>query len=137
MSGAILHDVDDCSTCGGYFSHFHKAYRHKSPTMLDALGERAALTVPVDEHEKLFTKFNDRTEDGQDMLDEIKRLKAESDNQQRQIQELTVRHKEMLRDQVNPSPSFKRKKTVTKQVTEPFQRTMRPLPVRMAQPSMA
>ena len=64
MSGAILHDVDDCSTCGGYFSHFHKAYRQKSPTMLDALNERAALTVPVDEHEKLFAKFEDRTEDG-------------------------------------------------------------------------
>jgi hypothetical protein len=137
MSGAILHDVDDCSTCGGYFSHFHKAYRQKSPTMLDALNERAALTVPVDEHEKLFAKFEDRTEDGRDMLDEIKRLKAESDDQQRQIRELTAKHEEMLRDQVNPSASFKRKKTVAEQVAEPVQRTMRPLPVRTVQPSTA
>src|ERR1700729_3361841 len=137
MSGAILHDVDDCSTGGGYFSHFHKAYRHKSPTMLDALNERAALTVPVDEHEKLFAKFEDCTEDGRDMLDEIKRLKAESDDQQRQIQELTTRQEEMLHDQVNPSASFKRKKTVTEQVIEPVQRTMCPLPVRPVQPSTA
>src|ERR1700685_3693378 len=125
MSGVILHDIDDCSTCGGYFSHFHKAYRQKSPTMLDALCKRAALTVPIDEHEKLFAKFEDHTEDGQDMLDEIKRLKAESDDQQRQIRELTVKHEEMLHDQVNPFASFKRKKTVAKQVAELVQRTMR------------
>ena len=71
------------------------------------------------------------------MLDEIKRLKAESDGQQRQIRELTAKHEEMLRDQVNPSASFKRKKTVAEQVAEPVQRTMRPLPVRTVQPSTA
>ena len=89
--------------------------------MLDALNERAALTVPVDEHEKLFVKFEDRTEDRRDMLDEIKRLKAESDDQQRQIWELTAKHEEMLHDQVNPSASFKRQKTVTEQVIESVQ----------------
>src|ERR1700685_1848898 len=68
------------------------------------------------------------------MLDEIKRLKAESDDQQRQIRELTAKHEEMLRDQVNPSASFKRKKTVAEQVAEPVQRTMRPLPVRTVEP---
>src|ERR1700691_5904019 len=71
------------------------------------------------------------------MLDEIKRLKAESDDQQRQIRELTAKHEEMLRDQVNPSASFKRKKTVAEQVAETVQRTMRPLPVRTVQPSTA
>src|ERR1700729_3591835 len=50
MSGAILHDIDDCSTCSGYFSHFHKAYRQKLPSMEDALDEHAALTVPIQEH---------------------------------------------------------------------------------------
>ena len=43
----------------------------------------------------------------------------------------------MLCDQVNPSASFKRKKTVPEQVVEPVQRTMHPLPVRMAQQSTA
>src|ERR1700729_1547045 len=137
MSSAILHDIDDCGTCGEYFSHFHKAYRQKSPTMLDALGEHTALTIPVDEHEKLFAKFEDHTEDRQDMLDEIKCLKAEFDDQQRQIQELTARHEEMLCDQVNPSASFKRKKTVTEQVVEPVQQMMHPFPVRTTQQSMA
>jgi hypothetical protein len=44
-----------------------------------------------------------------------------------------MRHEEMLRNQVNLSASFKRKKTVTKQVAESVQRTMRPLPVRTVQ----
>src|ERR1700691_4333724 len=96
MSGAILHDIDDCSTCTGYFSHFHRAYRQKSPSMMDALDECTALTIPVDEHRGLFAKSEERTEDRWDMLDEIKHLKMKSDNQQCQIRELTARHEEML-----------------------------------------
>jgi hypothetical protein len=80
MSGTILHNVDKCSTCSGYFSHFHKAYRQKSPSMADALDKHAVLTVPVWEHKKLFAKFEECTEDRWDMLDEIKHLKAESDD---------------------------------------------------------
>jgi hypothetical protein len=136
MSSAILHDVDECSTCGGYFSHFHKAYRKKSPSIEETLDERTALTVPVWEHKRLFTKYKECTEDGQAMLDEIKHLKVKSDDQQRQIHEFTAKHEEMLRDQVNPSASFKRKKLVTEQVIEPVQQMMCPLPVRVTPPSM-
>jgi hypothetical protein len=62
---------------------------------------------------------------------------VKSDDQQCQIQELTARHEEMLCDQVNPSASFKRKKTVTEQVIEPVQQTMHPLLVRLMLPSTA
>jgi hypothetical protein len=105
--------------------------------MEDALNEHAVLTVFVWEHKRLFAKYKECTKDGQAMLDFIKHLKAKSDDQLCQIQELNTRHEEMLHDQVNPSASFKRKKTVTEQVQQPVQRTMHPLPVRVMLPSMA
>src|ERR1700727_2633033 len=96
MSGVILHDINDCSTCSGYFSHFHKAYRQKLPSMEDALDKHTVLTVPVQEHKGLFAKFEERTDDRWEMLDFIKHLKVISNDQQRQIRELTTRHEEML-----------------------------------------
>ena len=119
ITDTILHNVDKCSICSGYFSHFHKALRQKSPSMEDALDKCTLLTVSIQEHKKLFTKYKECTEDRQEMLDEIKCLKAKSDAQQCQIEELTMRHEKMLHDQINLSASFKRKKTTTEQVFEP------------------
>ena len=67
--------------------------------MEETLDEHPVLTVPIQEHKRLFPKFEECTEDGWAMLDEIKHLKALSDDQQRQIRELTARHEEMLCDQ--------------------------------------
>src|SRR6202453_3216568 len=46
FTDAILHDTDLCSVCKGYFDHYHRSRKQKSPSLEDALEERAALTIP-------------------------------------------------------------------------------------------
>src|ERR1700677_5007953 len=69
------------------------------------------------------------------MFDEIKSLRANYDAARRQLRELTEKHEELLHSQIGANTSFKRKKVASKQVFEPAQRTMRPLPVRETPPS--
>src|ERR1700683_2612745 len=89
FTNAILHDTDLCSVCKDYFDHYHQSRRQKSPSMEDTLAEQAALTVPIKEHQKLYDKYEERTEDGRDMFERIKSLRADYDAAQRQLKELT------------------------------------------------
>ena len=107
------------------------------PSLEDALEERAALTVPIKEHDKLYAKYEEHTEQGWEMFDEIKSLHTDYDAARRQLRELTEKHKELLCSQIGANTSFKRKKVASEQVFEPAQRTMRPLPVRETPPSTA
>src|ERR1700683_1688659 len=137
FTDAILHDTDLCSVCKGYFDHCHRSRRQKSPSLEDALEERAVLTVPIKEHNKLYAKYEERTEQGREMFDEIKSLHADYDAARHQLRELTEKHEELLRSQIGANTSFKRKKVASEQVFEPAQQTMRPLPVRETPPSTA
>src|ERR1700683_3035899 len=74
FTDAILHDTDLCSVCKGYFDHYHQSRRQKSPSLEDALEEQAALTIPIKEHEKLYAKYEEHTEQGWEMFEEIKSL---------------------------------------------------------------
>src|SRR6202050_1530368 len=135
FTDAILHDTDLCSVCKRYFDHCHQSRRQKLPSLEDTLEERAALTVPIKEHDKLYAKYEERTEHGQDMFEEIKSIHANYDAARRQLRELTEKHKELLHSQIGSNSSFKRKKVASEQVFEPAQWTMHPLPVRETPPS--
>src|ERR1700677_4432427 len=137
FTNAILHDTDLCSVCKGYFNHYHRSRRQKSPSLEDALEERAALTVPIKEHDKLYAKYEEHTEQGQEMFDEIKSLRADYNATQRQLRELTEKHEELLCSQIGANTSFKWKKVASEQVFKPAQWTMRPLAVRETPPSTA
>src|ERR1700677_3751248 len=122
FTDAILHDTDLCSVCKGYFDHYHRSRRQKSPSLKNTLEERMALTVPIKEHKKLYAKYEERTEDGQEMFEEIKSLHTNYDAAWCQLKELPD-------SQIGSSTSFKRKKVASEQVVEPAQQTMHPLPV--------
>src|SRR6202050_4130983 len=87
------------------------------------------------EHDKLYAKYEERTEQGREMFDEIKSLRADYDAARRQLRELTEKHEELLCSQIGANTSFKRKKVASERVFEPAQRTMRPLPVQEPPPS--
>ena len=97
--------------------------------MEDALEEHMSLTVPIREHKRLYAKYEERMEDGREMFDELKRTCADYDALKRQFNKWTEKHEDLLRSQVIPTTSFKRKKVASEQVIEPAQRTMCPLPM--------
>ena len=135
FTSAILHDTDICSVCKGYFDHYHRSMRQKSPSMEDTLEERTSLTVPSREHKRLYAKYEEHMEDGCEMFDELKSTHANYDALKRQFNELTEKHESLLCSQIVPPPSFKWRKVTSEQVIEPAQRTMRPLPMREMPPS--
>jgi hypothetical protein len=100
VSGAIMHDVDDCDTCHCYFRHFHKGMRDNRPSFGDAMSDRARHNVPIRDYRRLMDRYDKSREDNNEMLAEIEKLRGQTNLLKEQVDQAQQRHEELLRAQV-------------------------------------